>query len=89
MMFVEFALLLAAPQDGTLPVQRKLDQIDRTFVCPERLPSDEAREDAVKLFIAQVQAAEPNLTVRDLIAYRQALLVKHKCTATLANIGIP
>jgi len=78
-----FALLLAA--NWQLPVQDKLDQIDRTFVCPESLPSDEARQDAMKLFIEQVQAVESKLTIRNLVEYRESLLIKHQCTQTLAN----
>jgi hypothetical protein len=83
---IGLAMMLAAAQNGAiLPVQQKLDQLDRTFVCPESLPSDGARMDALKLFIAQLQAAEPNLTIRNLVEYRQSLLVKHSCTITLQN----
>lgn len=82
---IALALLLAI-QDGPLPVQKKLNQIDRTFVCPESLPSDAAREDALRLFIAQVQAAEPNLTVQALTEYRISLLEKHQCRDTLAKL---
>lgn len=71
------ALLLAGQ---VLPVQQTLDQIDRTFICPETLPSDEAREDANRLFIEQLMVVEKKLTVRIVIEYRQALLIKHHCT---------
>lgn len=46
-------LALTAAASGALPVQQKLDQIDRTFICPEDLPSDEARDAAMKLFVEQ------------------------------------
>ena len=39
-----------------LAVKEKLAQIDRTFVCPESLPSDDARKDAVKLFLEELAA---------------------------------
>jgi hypothetical protein len=80
-------MILAAGQtEPILPVQQKLEQIDRTFICPESLPSDEARQDAVKLFVEQLRAIEPNLTIRNLVEYRMALLEKHGCTKTLENI---
>lgn len=80
-------LALAVQAGAILPVQRKLEQIDRTFICPESLPSDEAREDAVKLFIAQLRAIEPELSIRNLVEHRQSLLIKHGCTKTLESSG--
>jgi hypothetical protein len=71
-----------------LDVQQKLAQIDRTFVCPESLPSDEARTDALKLFVEQVAAVQPIVTVKQLTEYRDAVLRKHQCRATLAQIGV-
>jgi len=77
------AIVAVIQSSSLLPVQQKLDQLDRTFICPEDLPSDEARQSAVLLFLEQVRAIEPNLTVKSLIEYRQSLLVKHDCTKTL------
>jgi hypothetical protein len=71
-----------------LAVQQKLAQIDRTFVCPESLPSDEARNDAVKLFLEEAAAVQPTITVKQLTEFRVAMLKKHKCRATLANIAV-
>lgn len=70
-----------------LAIQQKLAQIDRTFICPEDLPSDEARNSAVKLFLEQLAAVEPNITVSELGEYRMSLLKKHECRQTLANIA--
>ena len=69
-------------------VQQKLAQIDRTFVCPESLPSDEARKDALKLFLEEVAAVQPTTTVKQITEFRVAMLRKHRCHATLANIGV-
>lgn len=69
-------------------VQQKLAQIDRTFVCPESLPSDEARNDALKLFLDEVASVQPAITVKQLTEFRVAMLRKHQCRATLANIGV-
>jgi hypothetical protein len=63
-------------------------RIDRTFVCPESLPDDEARNDALKLFLAEVAAVQPTITVKQLTEFRVAMLRKHQCRATLANIGV-
>jgi hypothetical protein len=82
-----FAFACANPAGAQLEIQRRLAQIDSTFVCPESLPNDVARGDAVKLFLDQVTAVEPNLTLADLVSYRMTLLRKHNCTATLHNIG--
>ena len=80
---IAFAFALIGQQVGPLPVQQKLDQIDRTFVCPEDIPSYEGRKAAAKLFVERLQAIQPDLTVKNLVEYRQTLLVKHRCTKTL------
>ncbi|WP_159982605.1 MULTISPECIES: hypothetical protein [unclassified Novosphingobium] len=76
-------LALTAAASNFLPVQQKLDQIDRTFICPEDLPSDEARDAAMNLFVEQVRSLDPSATVANLVAYRYSLLVKHQCVKTL------
>jgi hypothetical protein len=70
------------------PLPQKLEQIDRTFICPETLANDEARQDALKLFIDQLQGIQSNLTVRKIVTYRVAMLRKHQCNTTLAHLGI-
>lgn len=70
-----------------LDVQKQLDQIDQSFVCPEDLPTDEARKDALKLFIDRVAAAEPKITISEIVEYRVSLLKKHQCEKTLASIA--
>ena len=71
-----------------LAVEQKLAEIDRTFICPESLPSDEARNDAVKLFLDEWAAVQPTTTVNQVMAFRVAMLRKHRCRATLENIGV-
>lgn len=78
--------LFVASARAQLDVQNKLAQIDRTFVCPEDLPTDQARQDAVKLFLEQVAAVQPKVTLREITEYRVSLLKKHQCSQTLANI---
>jgi hypothetical protein len=72
-----------------LAVQNKLAQIDRTFVCPEDLPNDEARSIALKLFLQQLAAVQPSITIKEITEYRVSLLKKHQCRQTLANIARP
>jgi hypothetical protein len=79
--------LVAPPQaKAQLPVERQLAQVDSTFACPESLSTDQARQNALALFLDQVAALQPNLTLADLIAYRVTLLRKHRCFQTLRNI---
>ena len=80
---IALAFALLGQQVGPLPIQQKLDQIDRTFICPEKLPSYEARKAAAKLFVERLQAIQPDLTIKNLVEYRQSLLVKHQCRKTL------
>ena len=81
------AFLLALPVSAQTKEQKIVAQIDRSFICPEALPSDDARKAALQLFISQVAAAKPRITVNELTAFRVAMLRKHGCAQTLANIG--
>ena len=85
MVLVPFVLLIALGPD--LSADPKLAVLDRQFVCPEALPDDAARSAALKQFFDQVGTAEPAVTIGDMIAYRLALLRKHDCRDTLANIA--
>jgi hypothetical protein len=76
----------AASGQAQMPARNRLAQIDRTFVCPESLPNDAAREAAIRLFTEQVVAINPRLTVRQIVSYRVALLRRHGCGHTLANL---
>ena len=68
--------------------QQMVAQIDRTFVCPEALPSDAARQDALKLFFQQAAAAKPSITLGEITQFRVAMLRKHGCNETLAKLGV-
>src|SRR5208337_4718481 len=70
-----------------LRVQQQLDQVDQSFVCPEDLPTDQAKTDALKLFMDRVAAIQPNITIGEIIEYRVSLLKKHRCEKTLAAIA--
>lgn len=86
----EFALgllvgLLFAGASAAAPATSLAD-LDRDFVCPETMLSDEARMAALKDFFNAYGAAEPKATPGEVIQFRQALLEKHICAKTLASI---
>jgi hypothetical protein len=64
----------------------KLDDIDRAFVCPESLPGDQARVDAIKRFLEQMTALQPSPSIGQIMDFRASLLRKHNCRKTLENM---
>jgi hypothetical protein len=60
--------------------------IDRQFVCPEALPDDQARSDALKSFMDNMSKAAPDEGIVDVLNYRKVLLQKHGCAKTLGNL---
>jgi hypothetical protein len=84
---VSIATMIATGAHAQLDVQKKLAQIDRTFICPEDLPTEQAKQDALNLFLEQVAVVQPQITIAEIIEYRVSLLKKHQCRQTLANIG--
>jgi len=78
--------LAATPAHAQSADKEKLDQIDRSFVCPESLPDVKAKEASLDQFIKQVTAAWPGVTVAQFTAFRMALLERHECKQTLESI---
>lgn len=78
--------MVAAPLAAQLPAERTLAQIDRTFVCPESLPSAAAQHAATQLFVEQVMSLG-KFSVDEIVKYRVGLLRKYGCKKTLANIA--
>ncbi len=79
-------LLLAAGFAYSQGETKPLEDLDKSFVCPEDLPNDQARQDAVKLFAETIAKQHPEMTIEELARYRVSLLEKHHCTQSLANI---
>jgi len=77
------AAAFAVPALAQSADKDKLAEVDRNFVCPENLPTDAARQEAVKQYLLSVGDAWPGVTVNQMIAFRVALLNKHNCTKTL------
>jgi hypothetical protein len=83
-MFVVPAMLIM--QDEKLPIRHSLGQIESAFVCPESLPTNEARKTALSRFIKQARSATPSLTRNEILLFRYTLLIDHSCTVTLERI---
>jgi hypothetical protein len=58
----------------------------KSFRCPEDLPTDQARQDAIYNFLAWVQQRYPGLTIAKIAEIRTRFLEEHHCEKTLANI---
>ncbi|MDB5985281.1 MAG: hypothetical protein JWR16_334 [Nevskia sp.] len=58
----------------------------KTFRCPEDLPNDQARKDALKTFLVWAGQRDTNITVTKIVELRTRLLEEHHCEKTLANI---
>jgi hypothetical protein len=58
----------------------------KTFRCPETLPSDEARTNALRNFLAWAAQNDPDVTVEKVAQLRTRLLAEHHCNETMANI---
>ncbi|MDD2699612.1 MAG: hypothetical protein PHH36_00105 [Sideroxydans sp.] len=58
----------------------------KTFLCPEDLPTDQAREDALRNFLSWVRQQHPNFTAQEAMQLRFQLLEEHHCGETLATI---
>lgn len=66
-----------------------LSEVDfsKTFHCPEALPSDSARADAVHNFLLWAQQSHPDLTIEEIVELRIRLLEEHHCEKTLSRIN--
>lgn len=53
---------------ATTPVT--LAQFDRSFTCPEVLPTLQARRHALRLFLKQLESAQPAITINEALGYR-------------------
>ena len=65
----------------------RMAQIDRLFTCPENLPSDNARIEAIAKFDSEMKLAVRKLTLDQLGEARMYLLKKHRCYVSLANLA--
>ena len=81
------AALACASSAFAAPDGDKFAGIDRQFVCPEALRSDEARLEALRSFFNNVGAAAPDQSIVDVLLYRKLLLKKHNCEKTLQSMA--
>lgn len=83
---IRILLLLVAAVPRVEADPELMHQIDVSFVCPENLPSEQARIEALAKFDADMATAVKNVTIAQLADARMYLLKKHHCYATLENI---
>lgn len=92
MMTIPAVLLLAAvgaAAAGPPLSTAQQNALARTFVCPEKLPDDAARLQAVTRFMDDYAAMRPTATVNDRLAFRSRLLAKHHCALEGAQYTFP
>jgi hypothetical protein len=61
--------------------------IDAAFQCPEALASDDQRRGALVGYFHWAQVRHPNWSVAEAVQFREALLVRHRCTASLRDLA--
>jgi len=60
--------------------------IDKAFICPESLPDEKTRMNALHDFLDAVTRAAPDKSLPDVLVYRRTLLRTHGCTQTLKSL---
>jgi hypothetical protein len=63
------------------PRDREPRRPEADFVCPEKLPDDEARIRAARKFVERYGARRPRSRMGERLAARQRLLTAHGCRA--------
>lgn len=58
----------------------------KNFKCPESLPTDEAKQEALNDFLLWAQKQHKDWTLEQIIKLRVDLLNKYQCNQTLSNI---
>jgi len=79
------AFVLSTSASAATPHMSDL-QFDAQFRCPESLPSQQARNQAVREYVDWVRQNHGNWTVTQLSTFSFRLLEKHDCAQTLKNI---
>lgn len=77
MLSIPAIVLLAAVAAPLSPAQQRT--LDSRFVCPETLPDDAARLDAITRFMDEYAGFRPDATVNERLAFRKRLMARHQC----------
>ena len=72
---IPYVLILAAA--ALSPSQAR--QLERIIICPEKLPSDDARFAAVKRFMNGYARIDPRATAAERMAFRARVLARKRC----------
>ena len=60
---------------------------DQAFVCPEDLPGEAARRQAMVVFFHWAEAAHPDWSLADTVEFKKTLLIRHHCEASLRDLA--
>src|SRR5205823_1720802 len=72
---------------GAVADDASLAAFGNNFVCPESLPSDEARQAALIRFFSDVGKVAPSMGIVEVAQLRTSLLRNHRCQKTLDNVA--
>jgi hypothetical protein len=61
--------------------------IDAAFQCPEALSSDDQRRGVLVGYFHWAQARHPNWSIADAVEFRENLLARHRCVASLRDLA--
>ncbi len=75
-----------ASQSSTVDLPTIPVDLDSQFVCPEALPNDRARGDALRAFFNAIRSEAPHATIMDAVHFRYETLQKHGCRQTLQHM---
>jgi hypothetical protein len=81
---MKLAAILISVVASNFAYPAQAEDSPKSFQCPESLPSDAAREEAVKSYVDWVTKNHPDWTISQIAASRVALLEAHHCERTLA-----
>lgn len=61
---------------------------DAAFQCPETLPGDAARRQALVDYFHWSQARHPDWSVAEAVEFKKTLLVRHHCADSLRDLAV-
>jgi hypothetical protein len=77
--------LVISVQSALPPEPPALAAIDRSFVCPEKLPDNAMRLTADQLFIDAMKRAAPDASPEQVGFFREHLLRNHNCAGWVSK----
>ena len=63
------------------------DAADTAFQCPESLPGEDQRRQALIDYFHWAEVRHPDWSVADAVEFKKRLLVRHRCTVSLRDMA--